>query len=833
MLKIFTNSFSNGILSPRLQGRSDLKRYYNSISDATNFLVTTHGSLFKRLGIHKETELSSSLNTYFENVRIIPYQYDTNSGGFLILQLGPVNNNVLTANYFSKQGWEYKSVATAKIDCAFTSLSRIQNKQVGDQIWITDGLDSIILTVSNNNTISFSRWAQVDKPSSVKSLSLSKTGLSGSATVIEYAVWTSYDGVLSEPVTDEIKINKVWESGGKVIVTITLHSDQKFDFIILGKKIAGVYGEIGRWYPEDIKGIKIYATDDNVTPGDAIYRQTNILGDGMSSMVCSDCFQQRRVFANAKIQKGTGTSIKIPPPIRYLGSVENIYRGPTNGSNILSYVEYSVKVDGVPIDASNIKYTEFFSKYDADVELPNGKFLRILDFCEHLIIEYDNVQSDIGYAFDSIEISAKTKWNYSDGSGTSEDSRSYTICPAAIGIESFACYDIPSIKSVSAPNISSSYCAPEIKGNVISCNFKGGNEISDGSNTFRLYPEKSISDFEFIINSDVSFENYPMTIWFSEVGNIDNFYSDRPAADDDPFSPTISSTGPAFIRWIISYQEVLLVFTDCGVFSIGFSNNVGFSAASCRISNISKIACSQTIAPVSTEAGVVFVGHDNKTVYTVDFADNSIRCTNRIITSEHLTYNDQIVSMALQTSPFTMCWIITKSGKALTFTFERNEDVFGWSKCELAGGYKFIDAVSISTYTDRGELGSWTDIVFVVESPDGVRSVASMSNSFVDSVGSETPVVASFTSIVPDLANNSISFDRRNLKDVMVKLNDSDSVEVCGEDEVWVGEKDSGARNRNARIMPRGIIGDKGIFSLRSNSGRCEVLSVQSVLEVE
>ena len=828
MLKLVTNSFSNGILSPRLQGRSDLKRYYNSISDATNFLVTTQGSLLKRLGIHKETELNYSYNTYLENVRIIPYQYDTNSGGFLILQLGPVNNHVLSANYFSKQDGQYTSVATATIDCSFTSLSRLQNKQVGDQIWLTNGEDSIILTVSNNNTISFSRWAQVNKPAKVKSFSLAKTALSGNASTIEYAVFASYDGVLSDPVTKSISINKTWEAGGKITATITLNSDQKFDYIILGKKIAGVYGEIGRWYPEDINNSRIVAIDDNVTPGDAIYRQTNVLGDGVSGIVCSDCFQQRRVFANAKTQSGSGASIKIPPPIRYLGSVENIYRGPENGSSILADIEYSIKVDGVPINSSSIKYAEGSPQYGADVELPTGKVLRISDYSEPLIIEYDNLLSDIGYAFDSIEISAKTKWNYSDGSGTSEDSRSYTICPVAVGSEMFSCYEVPYIKSVSAPKISSLYNAT-INGNVVECNFKGGTEFGG----FRIYPNKSIPDFEFIVYSDVSYENYPMTLWFSEVGNIDNFYSDRPSADDDPFSPTISSTGPAFIRWTISYQEVLLVFTDCGVFSIGFSSNGGFSAATCRISNISKIACSKTVAPVSTEAGVVFVGHDNKTVYTVDFAENSLRCTNRIITSEHLTYNDPIVSMALQTSPFTMCWIITKSGKALTFTFERNEDVFGWSKCELAGGYKFIDAISISTSTDRGELGSWTDIVFVVESPDGVRSVASMSNSFVDSVGGETPVVASFTSIVPDSANNSISFDRRNLKDVMVKLNDSDSVEVCGEDEVWVGEKDSGARNRNARIMPRGIIGDKGIFSLRSNSGRCEVLSVQAVLEVE
>ena len=831
MLKLVTNSFSNGILSPRLQGRSDLKRYYNSISDATNFLVTPQGSLVKRLGLHKETELNYLYNSYFDNVRIIPYQYDTNSGGFIILQLA-TNDYVLSAEYFSKQDGQYKSVAKSSIDRAFTSLSRIQHKQVGDQIWLTNGADSIILTVSNNNAISFSIWKQVGKPDKVKSFTLAKTALSGNASTIEYAVFASYDGVLSDPVTKSIAINKTWEAGGKITATINLNSDQKFDYIILGKKIAGVYGEIGRWYPEDINNSKIVAIDDNVTPGDAIYRQTNILGDGISGIVCSDCFQQRRVFANAKTQTGSGASIKIPPPIRYLGSSDKVYQGPESDFDKLISVEYSVKVDGVPIASSSITYPEN-SKYEANVELPTGRVLHILEFYEHLIIEYDNANVDIGYAFDSIEISAKTKWNYMDGGETVEDERAYTMCPLATGLESFSCYEVPSIEKAYAPKISTSYYDTKINGNLVSCNFKGGTVIANDVNTFRIYPNYSISDFEFIVESSVSYENYPMTLWFSEVGNIDNFYSDRPAADDDPFSPTISSTGPAFIRWTISYQEVFLVFTDCGVFSIGFSSNGGFSSATCRISNISKIACSTTVAPVSTEAGVVFVGQDNKTVYTVDFYDNSIRCTNRIITSEHLTYNDPIVSIALQTSPFTLCWIITKSGKALTFTFERNEEVFGWSKCELSSGYKFIDAISISTSTDRGELGSWTDIVFVVESPDGVKSVASMSSSFVDSIGSETPVFSSFTSIVPDSANNSISFDRRNLRDVMVKLNDSDAVEVCGEDEVWVGEKDSRARNRIARIMPRGIVGDKGIFSLRSNSGRCEVLSVQAVLEVE
>lgn len=69
-LPIQTN-FTAGELSPRLQGRVDVSKYFNGLSTCRNFIVFAHGGVRRRPGLHFVAEVKDSAR----KVRLIPFEF--------------------------------------------------------------------------------------------------------------------------------------------------------------------------------------------------------------------------------------------------------------------------------------------------------------------------------------------------------------------------------------------------------------------------------------------------------------------------------------------------------------------------------------------------------------------------------------------------------------------------------------------------------------------------------------------------------------------------------------------------------------------------------------
>ena len=340
-------------------------------------------------------------------------------------------------------------------------------------------------------------------------------------------------------------------------------------------------------------------------------------------------------------------------------------------------------------------------------------------------------------------------------------------------------------------------------------------------------------------NGETARGKLPMTLWFSEVGNLDNFYSDRPASDDDPFSPTISTTGPSFIRWIVTYQEMMVLFTDSGLFSVGFSQQSGFSASSCRISRFSDLAVSPEVQPVVTDAGIVFVAADNKTVYTAsyDLQENMLKPINRSVLVEHLTRYSQIKAIALQSSPDNVVWVVTDNGRYATFTFERNEEVYAWSDGAVEGA-AIKDVVSLGSVTDSAVDRTYGDLVFIIEK-DGLEYIAIPNGGYSDEIGQTvTNVKATLVTLRPESQERTISGLKKNVKDILLRLYETGGISVmnaAGEGSIeLVDAKMSGELfTGDIKVMPRGIIDENAqVKYVSDNDKPCEILQILTLLEV-
>ena len=545
MANMIQNNFVGGEISPALYGRSDLQAYYRSCAKAENFVVSREGSLKKRRGI----EAVGTVNHPHGETKIVPYIYDRDEAGVVIIyrEGGKVKAELRSKDALQTPG---APVVVYEGEITADEIRAIRCSQIGDTIYTNaKGRFNKMLVINwANKTIKAQDYAQREKPQPVSNItsSVSYSGTPETYRTITYGAYIVRDGILSDVKSVNATFPTTWQAGASITVKVT-HGQSldnpNYDYILIGKKTGSFFGELARFYPEDVTEATVKFKDENHVPADMIYSQTNILGDGFHPPLVTSAFQQRLVFAN-------GASMKwIPNTITMTTA------------------------------ATSYTITDGFIEL---ISVKNGS----TDVTSQCIVNENTI--------------------------TFPESAKYTI---------------------------------------------------------RYYQKIDTTE-------------YPMTLWFSSIGNLYSFYANRPAADDDPFSPTLMSTGPSFIRWLTPYQKAMIAFTDAGIFAIAGSMTEGFSASTCQINKLSNLSVSQEIEPIETEAGLIFVAADNKTLYSMsyDIQTDATRPIHRMLMVKHLTRATHFTSIALQQFPDQVIWCGLSDGTFASFTFEKDEDVFAWSR---------------------------------------------------------------------------------------------------------------------------------------------------------
>tara|TARA_Y100001938_G_C8096906_1_gene438735 strand:- start:128 stop:2611 length:2484 start_codon:yes stop_codon:yes gene_type:complete len=111
------SNFSAGQLSSRLDGRTDLAKYFNGCTTLTNFLVHPHGGATRRPGTYFAAEVKTSSKA----TRLIPFEFNTDQT--YIIELGDQYMRFFTNNGQIVEGNKTISGATQANPCVITSSS--------------------------------------------------------------------------------------------------------------------------------------------------------------------------------------------------------------------------------------------------------------------------------------------------------------------------------------------------------------------------------------------------------------------------------------------------------------------------------------------------------------------------------------------------------------------------------------------------------------------------------------------------------------------------------------------------------------------------------------
>lgn len=181
-------------------------------------------------------------------------------------------------------------------------------------------------------------------------------------------------------------------------------------------------------------------------------------------------------------------------------------------------------------------------------------------------------------------------------------------------------------------------------------------------------------------------DNEPQTVWCSETGCFDSMAVAQPLRADSAITATVDSKQMNEIRHFIPLRDMLML-TSGAEFKMSAGNNAdAISPTSLRFDIQSYWGVSD-VPPIVSGTSIVMVQNSGKVVRDLHYTltEDGYSGDEVSILAEHLL-DSPIVDWAYQQSPFSTIWICLESGRLLTFTYMREQEVWAWSEHESSGG---------------------------------------------------------------------------------------------------------------------------------------------------
>lgn len=193
-------------------------------------------------------------------------------------------------------------------------------------------------------------------------------------------------------------------------------------------------------------------------------------------------------------------------------------------------------------------------------------------------------------------------------------------------------------------------------------------------------------------------EHQPLTVWGSTIGDFENFQMSASLVDSS-YAFTIGSIRGNSIVWLAARQD-LMIGTQGEEYLMAGASSTPTSASTPVTGNSVNIQ-QQTayggayIQPVMANDTVMFVQRGRKLLreFVYDFTRNQYTGTNLNLLAEHMFAGTQLQQLDFASNPDPVVWAVSQDGRLFSMTFERDQNVVGWSRHPTDGQVESVAVI--------------------------------------------------------------------------------------------------------------------------------------------
>ena len=195
--------------------------------------------------------------------------------------------------------------------------------------------------------------------------------------------------------------------------------------------------------------------------------------------------------------------------------------------------------------------------------------------------------------------------------------------------------------------------------------------------------------------------NQPDTYWMSQPGQFLNFDSRVPVSDSDAITGTPWSQQVNGIQWMIPMPGGLVVLTGLGAWQVtgaGGSalNPVAITPSSQQAQPQTFNGASQIVPPFVVNYDIIYVQAKGAIVRDLGYTIwlNNYTGNDLTLISGQLFSDFTLLDAAWCEEPYKIGWFVRSDGAALSLTYEKAQELYGWARHDTNG--KFLSVCSVT-----------------------------------------------------------------------------------------------------------------------------------------
>ena len=187
--------------------------------------------------------------------------------------------------------------------------------------------------------------------------------------------------------------------------------------------------------------------------------------------------------------------------------------------------------------------------------------------------------------------------------------------------------------------------------------------------------------------------NNPRTIYGTRSALFNNLTFSTPATDSDSIEFTLASKFANEV-YFLAPLSYLLAITDRGALSILGQDGFLTPKQPPDIKQQGTVGTAR-VQPIMVHRSMLYVEGTGRRVFDIAYEDTGLGfgSSDRTIQSPHLFRSYGIIDWAYADAPNQIVWAVREDGTLLSFTYHREQEVFGWAHHHTDGEFESVTTI--------------------------------------------------------------------------------------------------------------------------------------------